>query len=97
VQPVVYPVARRQAQAGSVVTTIYHQPAKLEDEVALFLIRSLDGTWDRGMILDQLWRLLASRGALECPPGEEQKVRQSLSVQLEKNLTSLARMGLLVA
>jgi methyltransferase-like protein len=95
--PVVYPVARRQAQTGSVVTTVYHQPAKLDDEVALFLIRSLDGTLDRSMILDQLWRLLTSRGALECAPGEEQKVRESLSIQLEKNLNSLARMGLLVA
>jgi len=95
-KPTVYPVARRQARTGAVVTTLYHQPARLEDEVALFLIRSLDGTLDRAMILDKLWELLASKGALEYAPGEEEKARQGLAAKLEENLATLAKLGLLV-
>lgn len=96
-KPRVYPVAQRQAHTGQIVTTLYHQPAKLEDEVALFLIRSLDGTLDRAAILDRLWELLASKGALEYAPGQEESARRSLAVKLDENLGTLAKLGLLVA
>jgi len=66
-------------------------------EVALFLIRSLDGTLDRAAILDRLWELLASKGALEYVPGQEESARRSLAVKLDENLETLAKLGLLVA
>jgi methyltransferase-like protein/SAM-dependent methyltransferase len=96
-KPTASPLARWQIQRGDFVTTLLHFPVKVEDEVGRNLLQWLDGTHDRQELLEKLWMLLKSKNALRLPDGDEAAARRQLQLELETNLSKLARLGLLVA
>jgi methyltransferase-like protein len=95
-RPLASPIARWQAQRGSLVTTVFHIPVKLEDEIGRSLLLWLDGTLDRNALLVKLWDMLKSKDALILPGGNETVARQELATKLDQNLQKLADLGLLV-
>jgi len=96
-KPAASPVARWQIERGHVVTTLLHFPLKVEDEVGRSLLRWLDGALNRPELLEKLWLLLKSKDALRIPDGDEAAARRQLQLELEANLSKLAKLGLLVA
>ena len=96
-KPAASPVARWQIQQGNFVTTLLHFPVQVEDEVGRSLLQWLDGTLERSELLEKLWMLLKSKNALRIPDGDEGAARRQLQLDLETNLSKLARLGLLVA
>ena len=90
-------MARWQIQRGNFVTTLLHFPVQVEDEVGRSLLQWLDGTRDRTELLEKLWTLLKSKDALRIPDGDAAAARRQLQLELEANLSKLARLGLLVA
>jgi len=95
-RPATSPVARWQAQHGEFVTSLFHMVVKVEDEIGRSLLSWLDGTLDRSALLEKLWLLLKSKDALIMPSGDEAAARREIELNLEQNLTKLARLGLLV-
>jgi hypothetical protein len=69
---------------------------KIEDEVGRCLLSCMDGTRDRQALVEEIWRMLKSKGALAPPGGNEAAARRAIETELEENLKKLARMGLLV-
>ena len=57
-KPVASPIARLQAQTGSVVTSLCHDSVKMDDETARKLLLLLDGTRDRAELARELGDLL---------------------------------------
>jgi SAM-dependent methyltransferase len=96
-KPAASPVARWQIQRGNFVTTQLHFPVQVEDEIGRGLLQWLDGTLDRRELVEKLWLLLKSRDALRIPGGDEAAARRQLQLDLEANLSKLAKLGLLVA
>jgi hypothetical protein len=92
-RPLVHPLARWQARHGDYVTSLFHIPVKIEDEIGRGLLLLLDGTLDRPALVERLWELLKSKA----PAGKEAVVRQEIETKLEENLDKLARLGLLAA
>jgi SAM-dependent methyltransferase len=82
-------VARWQALAGDVVTSLNHDSARLEDPLSRKLLRLCDGTRDLPAILKELE---SAAGALPA----EQRPQVSMT-RLEEKLRDLARLALLIA
>ena len=95
-RPATTPVARWQAQRGQFVTSLFHMPVKVEDELGRSLLTWLDGTLDREQLLEKLWSFLKSKDALILPNGDEAAGRREIELNLEQNLQKLARYGLLM-
>ena len=84
-RPIASAVVRAQLDAGDVVASIWHQPVKIDDDVAKRLLPLLDGTRDRQLLLAAAEDLL---GAEEAKAG---------AAALDAHLRRLARLGLIVA
>ena len=95
-RPVASPVARWQVEHRDFVTSLFHLPVQIEDEIGRNLLAWLDGTRDRAALLAQLWQFVKSKSALK-DGADESSARKDLEVKLDQNLQKLAQMGLLVA
>jgi SAM-dependent methyltransferase len=76
-------LARLEAKNGDFVTTLLHSHVKLEDEHARQFLQFLDGTRDRNQLADAI------------APEHPDVSREALLGQIENNLASIYRMGLL--
>jgi len=83
-RPTASAVVRAQLADGEIVTSLWHSPVKVDDDIAKRLLPLLDGTRDRG-------ELLAAIGELVATPGT------SGAASLDGHLLRLARLGLLIA
>jgi hypothetical protein len=95
-RPVASPIARWQAARGDFVTSLFHLPVKVEDEIGRHLLTWLDGTRNRSVLAENVWQLLKSKNALATTEADEATLRLQIESDLEKNLVKLARFGLLV-
>jgi methyltransferase-like protein len=78
-------LARIEARENNIVTTLLHSHVKIEDEPAHRLLQLLDGTRDRHLLADAI-------------AGDHPDVpRDALLAQIDSNLASIYRMGLLIA
>ena len=87
-RPEASPLARRQARGGALVTNLRHDVVRVEDELGRRLVTLLDGSRDRGALVDALRGYLLEAG-LEEPPAIESG--------LERSLEGLASLALLRA
>jgi methyltransferase-like protein len=100
-RPIASPLARFQLQHDTVVTTLRHQTLRIDDDLSRHLVRLLDGTRDRATLVHDLGVLVRS-GATTLmragkPVSDLQEALQHLADELEANLTTLARLAMLVA
>ncbi len=78
-------LAQLDARECNMVTTLLHSRVKLEDQTAQRFLQLLDGTRDRNLLADAI-------------AGDHPDVsRDALLGQIDSNLTSIYRLGLLVA
>jgi methyltransferase-like protein/SAM-dependent methyltransferase len=101
-RPVASSLARLQSGEGPEVVNLRHFNIRVEDSLSRRLLQLLDGSRDRGALLDRLAALVES-GAVDvekdngAPVGDPQEVRRFLAVELERKLAELGEMALLVA
>jgi SAM-dependent methyltransferase len=84
-RPLASAVARLQAESDEIVTTLWHDSVKLDDEAARALLPLLDGTRDRAALLEAMGTRLA---------GED---GASPAATLDAHLRQFAKLALLVA
>jgi methyltransferase-like protein/trans-aconitate methyltransferase len=101
-KPKVSALARLQSLEGTEVVNQRHFNLRVEDLLTRLLLRLLDGSRDRDALLDDLVTLVRSNAAaVETDNGaitkSAEEVRCFLAAELERKLTELAEMGLLVA
>jgi methyltransferase-like protein len=100
-RPMASPLARLKLQHDAIVPTLRHQTLRLEDNLSRHLVMLLDGTRDRAALLHDLGAFVQSGAATVRHDGEPvsdlQEALRYLADGLEANLTSLARLGMLVA
>jgi len=84
-KPMASAVARLMMQEGSLVTTLLHTHVNIEDEQGRKFLQLLDGTRDRQALTDAL--------AADSP----NESRETILKQVDGNLISFYRMGLLIA
>ena len=89
-RPQASPLARLEARSGSTVTTLLHSSVQLEDEAARYALQLMDGSRDRDALCAALdeWARASDLQQIEQP---------ALSQAMERNLASLARLGLMLA
>lgn len=92
--PLAYPLARRQASEGPIITTLLHNNIKLEDELGRQLLLLLDGNRDRADLLRELRRIIEAEDVSDA---EKEKFLTRMSQELEEKLCQLAKLGLLLA
>jgi hypothetical protein len=93
-RPTACPVVRWQAQRGELVSSLLHTGVRVQDEIGRRMLGWLDGTRDRKALVEELLRWFTSnKPALA---GGNIEMRRGLDLALDKNLATLARMGLLV-
>jgi methyltransferase-like protein/trans-aconitate methyltransferase len=101
-KPVASPLARLQSRENSEVVNLRHFNIRVEDPLSRRLLQLLDGSQDRDALLDDLVALVESGEAVvkadeaRVAAGSKE-VRQFLTTELERKLTELAEMALLVA
>jgi len=101
-KPVASPLARLQSREAAEVVNLRHFNLRVEDPLTRRLLQLLDGSRNRNALLDD-WMALVESGeaAVKTKEGESvadsQTTRQFLAVELERKLTELAEMALLVA
>jgi methyltransferase-like protein/cyclopropane fatty-acyl-phospholipid synthase-like methyltransferase len=93
-------LARRQAEAGLLVTNQRRRVLKLDDPMARFVLLQLDGTRDRAALVRQLDREVAA-GRLdirvdEQPITEPERIPRVLDALLDHHLRKMAQLALLV-
>ena len=99
-RPEASPLARWQAARGPELTSLAHEPVRLDDPLGRVLIRLCDGTRDRGALADAL--VAAVGGELQLtmdghPVTDGERVRGQIAGGLEQNLQILARLAMLRA
>jgi Predicted methyltransferase regulatory domain/Methyltransferase domain len=87
-RPEASPLARHQACSGELVTNLRHAGVRLEDDLGRRLVVLLDGTRDRGRLLQDLRAFLLETGG---------QVPHDLDSGLERSLQGLAGLALLCA
>ena len=99
-RPVASPLARWQASQGPALTNACHQCVRIEDAVLRRLVQLLDGSRDRGALIEEMARFLEEQGMELRRQGEPvrdpQTLRTILAAALEANLEKIARLCLLV-
>jgi hypothetical protein len=94
-------VARWQAVRGPELTSLRHEPVRLDDPFGRLLVRLCDGTRDRPALVDALVAavgtpdLLMTRGGAPVTDGED--VRAQIAAGLDANLEILAKLAMLRA
>lgn len=99
-RPEASPVARWQAARGPELTSLAHEPVRLDDPLGRVLIRLCDGTRDRRALVEAL--VAAVGGELQltmegAPVIDGELVRGQIAGGLERNLEILARLAMLRA
>jgi hypothetical protein len=94
-RPLAYPLARQQALAGSIITTLFHNNIKLEDDLGRQLLILLDGKRDRASLLRELLRIIEADETSAA--SEKEELLDSMPQELEEKLCQLAKLGLLLA
>lgn len=100
-KPAASPLARLQLKRGTTVATLRHTTLRLDDGMARLLVSLLDGTRDRTALLGEL-SARAKSGDLPIgrdgrPFSDVEEFLRGLPDGIERNLTELARAGVLVA
>ncbi|MHB8647996.1 MAG: methyltransferase regulatory domain-containing protein [Thermomicrobiales bacterium] len=94
-KPLASPLARLQLRDGSIVTTLRHTSVRIDDRRAHALLRLLDGTRDRAALLSELNARLGADAPDTSGAGDNDA---DVSAQeLERELTKMARLALLIA
>lgn len=95
-RPVASPVARLQAQSGSLTTNLRHERVYL-DELDRYLLLQLDGSHTQTDLLEALLAGPVAAGDLKLKVDQPEHTRQVLlAEELEKKLHVLARAALLI-
>jgi methyltransferase-like protein/SAM-dependent methyltransferase len=99
-RPTASALARLQLQKNLPLSTLRHQSIQVDGELSRDLIRLLDGTRNRGALLADLSDSIKSGSAVvhgkDGPISDPTLALAQLSDGLEKNLTAIARLGLLI-
>jgi hypothetical protein len=97
-RPVASPLARLQAQKGSMVTSLLYNTVKFEDSLARQLLSLLDGTRDRETLSKEFGELIEPNIQTDATTGdavvEREKLRQTIA--LDDKLAELGRLGFLL-
>ena len=83
---------------GPELTSLRHEPVRLDDPLGRLLIRLCDGTRDRAALVDALVAAVGTELILTIegePVTDGERVRRQLAAGLERNLQILARLGML--
>jgi hypothetical protein len=101
-KPKVSALARLQSLEGTEVVNQRHFNLRVEDSLMRLLLQLLDGSRDRDALLDDLVTLVRSSAAAVQTENSAitktaEEVRCFLAAELERKLTELAEMGLLVS
>ena len=99
-RPEASPVARWQAARGPELTSLTHDPVRLDDPLGRLLIRLCDGTRDRAALADALVAAVGNELKLTIdgePVTDGERVRAQLAAGLERNLEILAQLAMLRA
>jgi len=99
-RPEAAPVARWQAARGPELTSLSHEPVRLDDPLGRLLIRLCDGTRDRAALVDALVAAVGDELMLTMegrPVTDGETVRGQLAGGLEPNLEILAGLAMLRA
>jgi hypothetical protein len=94
-RPVASPVARLEVENGNIVSTLRHVSVTVKDPLSRRLLSLLDGTRDREALqaeMSDFWRSNIGGKVTEGAPAAPEE----LSLELDRNLAKMARMGLLV-
>lgn len=98
-RPMASPLARLQISQSDTVSTLCHQPVKIEDPLLREVLKLLDGTRDRASLLEELGKTADSSGAAVSREGKvvtaPKQAPEVLARELETCLKSLAELGLL--
>ena len=97
-RPEATPVARWQAARGPELTSLRHDPVRLDDPLGRMLVRLCDGTRDRAALVDGLVAAVGTELALTVdgvPLTDGEAVREQLAGGLDANLQILARLAML--
>jgi hypothetical protein len=89
-------VARDEITRTTHVTTLRHETLRIDDPLGAALLRLLDGTRDRAMLVEELVTLLES-GRIALPGDSDGDVRVTITNGLENSLIGLGRSALLEA
>jgi SAM-dependent methyltransferase len=99
-RPRTTPLARAQAQRGTLVSNLRHVNLQIDDALGRRLIQLLDGTRDRAALLSEL-KIFVESGEATKREGEidddARQLLRSLPDELEANLSRLASYALLVS
>ena len=96
--PEASPLARWQAARGPELTSLRHDPVRLDDPFGRHLVVLCDGRRDRAALLDGLVAAIGREVALTsggAPVTDGELLRPQIAAGLEHNLALLARLGLL--
>lgn len=96
-RPAASPIARWQCARDARLTTLSHQSVEVQDVVGKLLIKLLDGTRDRSVLVDAIQAELAQIGAIDAGGETPATVKRRIAGELDKNLQQLADIGLLLA
>ena len=96
-RPMASSLARLQIEHDSLVTNLRHICVEVQDEIGRQLLRLLDGTRDRRMLLADLASAVESApDTASANKPSVHDVRKNLAAELEANLQKLAKLALLV-
>ena len=96
--PTASPVARLQLERGPFVTTLRHTSVCIEDDLGRHLLRLMDGTRSREMLLREMTRLISTVGPRDTLHGTEGSAGGELTVAgIERKIREAARLALLMA
>jgi methyltransferase-like protein len=99
--PQASPLARLQAQEGTIITSLFPSTLSLEDDLGRHLLVLLDGTRNRTAVLEELRKMIEAN--VEKSPQDEEALTErkrfleALPDELENQLNKLGRLGLLIA
>ena len=99
-RPLASPLARLQSTTSDKLTNLRHHTVSIEDFLSHCFLRLLDGSRDRGALLDDLVALVES-GTVTIqtngqPVSDTRAIRQFLSEGLERNLNELTQLSLIM-
>jgi hypothetical protein len=99
-RPEASPMARWQAARGPELTSLRHEPVRLDDPFGRFLIRLCDGTRDRVALADALVAGVGTEVQMTragVPVTDAESLRGQIAAGLEANLEILAKLAMLRA
>jgi methyltransferase-like protein/2-polyprenyl-3-methyl-5-hydroxy-6-metoxy-1,4-benzoquinol methylase len=98
-RPMASRLARFEIEHETVVTNLRHTSVEVTDEIGRQLLKLLDGTRTRAMLLDDLAAMVSAAAGgpdKSGTPLPENRIRELLAAELEINLQKLAKLALLV-